>query len=179
MQQVRKLLNEIKTNYEGIKKSKNATWSVERKNSWISKFAEYQASLNEYIEKYPELEAELSESYRNAKLRIIEAQKILAEVKLNTNKEDRRDKERRDDRRDEERREEEMALFSLKEARGLPELKQINDDTTVRDFLSNVKFYYDELSANADIVSPAQTKLLSFVLRCKIVCEAKTKVGDA
>jgi Zinc knuckle len=75
--------------------------------------------------------------------------------------------------------EEKMAVFNLKEARGIPELKDINNDTAVRDFLANVKFYYDDLKVENQPVSAAQKKLLNFVLTCKVTNEAKTKIGNS
>jgi Zinc knuckle len=65
-----------------------------------------------------------------------------------------------------------MANFEYKEAKHLPELKEVKTNTAIRDFLAAVRAYHDILSAEG------KTQLISFVINAKILGTAKTKLGE-
>jgi hypothetical protein len=95
------------------------------------------------------------------------------------NQEDQEEQDEEENQEDQEEQDEEenqeikMVDFSYSEAKSLPELKQVRNDTEVRDFLAAIEGYYDVLNANG------QTALVKFVVKTKILGSAKTKIGLA
>jgi hypothetical protein len=96
------------------------------------------------------------------------------EEKENQEEEEEKENQEEEEEQDEEENQEiKMVDFAYSEAKSLPELKQVRNDTEVRDFLAAVEGYYDVLNANG------KTALVKFVVKTKILGSAKTKIGLA
>jgi Zinc knuckle len=67
-----------------------------------------------------------------------------------------------------------MATYSYAEAKSLPTLAECNSATGVRDFLSAVQGYHDELVDG----ERGKVKLINYVLKSKVTGAAKTRVGE-
>jgi hypothetical protein len=65
-----------------------------------------------------------------------------------------------------------MAEFEYKEAKHLAELREVKNNTDVRDFIASIQAYHDILTPNA------KQTLIAFIINSKIIGTAKTKFGD-
>jgi hypothetical protein len=65
-----------------------------------------------------------------------------------------------------------MANFEFKEAKHQLKLREVKDNTSIRDFLAAIQAYHDTLSA---VGNPL---LIAFVINAKVLGSAKTKHGD-
>jgi Zinc knuckle len=64
-----------------------------------------------------------------------------------------------------------MAAYEYKEAKHLPELKDVRNNTSIRDFISTITAYHDELNEEGKV------RLVQFLINAKILGTAKTKLG--